>query len=203
MFDLNKKDPARAAAESSPGQGLGSPSTSGSGYSASSRPASGRGMAVIGRSIQIIGDLRGDEDLCIEGDIDGSIHLPNHCLTIGAEGRIRADAYAKSVIIDGEINGDVHGSECVTLRAKAHVTGNILASRVSLEEGARFKGSIDMDPQSVNAALEKAQGLVGNGQSQRPAASGSNGSSAPSAAAAEAVAAESQPVKRAKAESTV
>jgi cytoskeletal protein CcmA (bactofilin family) len=112
------------------------------------------GMAVIGRSIQIRGDLRGDEDIRIEGDIEGSIHLPNHALTIGREGRVRADAYAKSVIIDGETQGDVYGAECVTIRASAQVTGNILASRVSFEEGARFKGSIDMDPQSVTQALE-------------------------------------------------
>jgi len=121
---------------------------------AASAPAQrSTGMAVIGRSIQIRGDLRGDEDIRIEGDIEGSIHLPNHALTIGREGRVRADAYAKSVIIDGETQGDVYGAECVTIRANARVTGNILASRVSLEEGARFKGSIDMDPESVKRAL--------------------------------------------------
>jgi cytoskeletal protein CcmA (bactofilin family) len=114
----------------------------------------GQGTAVIGRSIRFRGDLHGDEDVRIEGDIEGNIHLPNHALTIGQEGRVRADAYAKSVIIDGEMQGDVYGAECVTIRATARVTGNVLASRVSLKEGARFKGWIDMDPESVKRALD-------------------------------------------------
>ena len=151
MFELTRKEPASADSvakaepftkpDASPRQPATAPAQRSS------------GMAVIGRSIQIRGDLRGDEDIRIEGDIEGSIHLPNHALTIGREGRVRADAYAKSVIIDGETQGDVYGAECVTIRANARVTGNILASRVSLEEGARFKGSIDMDPESVKRAL--------------------------------------------------
>jgi len=147
MFELSKKDPTEADTAQSP-----KPSRS---YRTSS--AAPEGNAVIGRSIKIVGDLKGDEDLRIEGDIDGTIQLLNHNLTIGAEGRINADAYAKSVIIDGEINGDVHGSECVTIRSKARVVGNIVSSRVSVEEGAQFRGSIDMDPKSVNSALEKVQ----------------------------------------------
>ena len=147
MFELNKKDTSEAENAQSP-----KPTRS---YRASN--AAPEGNAVIGRSIKIVGDLRGDEDLRIEGDIDGTIQLPNHSLTIGTEGRINADAYAKSVVIDGEINGDVHGSECVTVRSKARVVGNIVSSRVSLEEGAQFRGSIDMDSKSVKSALEKVQ----------------------------------------------
>lgn len=158
-------------------------------------------MAVIGRSIQIVGDLRGDEDLRIEGDIEGNIHLPNHSLTIGAEGRIRADAYAKSVIIEGEIHGDIYGSECVTIRAKARVMGNILAARVSLEEGARFKGSIDMDPQSIKSALDKVQGMVrANQPAPSPKSNGAGASVTPSAEQAAKSQAASKPTK---AESTL
>ena len=117
MFELNKKESSEAETGQSP-----KPTRS---YRTSS--AVPEGNAVIGRSIKIVGDLRGDEDLRIEGDIDGTIQLPNHSLTIGTEGRINADAYAKSVVIDGEINGDVHGSECVTVRSKARVVGNIVS----------------------------------------------------------------------------
>ena len=157
MFELTRKEPASA-----------DPVAGEEAFTkrdASLRPAPSApaqrsaGMAVIGRSIQIRGDLRGDEDIRIEGDIEGSIHLPNHALTIGREGRVRADAYAKSVVIDGETQGDVYGAECVTIRANARVTGNILAARVSLEEGARFKGSIDMDPESVKRALANTSEL--------------------------------------------
>jgi len=147
MFELSKKETTEAETTQPP-----KPARS---YRSSS--STSEGNAVIGRSIKIVGDLRGDEDLRIEGDIDGTIQLPNHSLTIGSEGRINADAYAKSVVIDGEINGDVHGSECVTIRSKARVVGNIVSSRVSVEEGAKFRGSIDMDPKSVKSALEKVQ----------------------------------------------
>jgi len=158
MFDLSKRDASRAGSEQTSVAGHETHGAPAAGYSGGSRPSGATGIAVIGRSIQIVGDLRGDEDLRIEGDIEGSIHLPNHSLTIGSEGRIRADAYAKAVIIDGEIHGDIYASECVTIRAKARVMGNVLAARVSLEEGARFKGSIDMDAQSVKSALDKALG---------------------------------------------
>ncbi|MBN4048280.1 polymer-forming cytoskeletal protein [bacterium AH-315-O15] len=117
MFELNKKESSEAETGQSP-----KPTRS---YRTSS--AVPEGNAAIGRSIKIVGDLRGDEDLRIEGDIDGTIQLPNYSLTIGTEGRINADAYAKSVVIDGEINGDVHGSECVTVRSKARVVGNIVS----------------------------------------------------------------------------
>lgn len=198
MFELSKKEPGRTGDESSLGLDHGSQSAA---HARGPRPAGG-GMAVIGRSIQIVGDLRGDEDLRIEGDIEGNIHLPNHSLTIGSEGRIQADAYAKSVIVDGEISGDIYGSECVTVRAKARVKGNILASRVSLEEGARFKGSIDMDPQSVKAAIDKVQSLVPNRQAERPAAR-PNGSGTPGPAPVESTSAKSASVKSAKAESAL
>lgn len=147
MFELSKKEPTEAETANAP-------KPTRSFRTSTSAP---EGNAVIGRSIKIFGDLRGDEDLRIEGDIDGTIQLPNHSLTIGSEGRINADAYAKSVVIDGEINGDIHGSECVTIRSKARVVGNIVSSRVSVEEGAQFRGSIDMDPKSVKSALEKVQ----------------------------------------------
>lgn len=109
--------------------------------------------AVIGRSIQIDGDLRGEEDLRIEGEVSGTIHLKNNSLTIGTQGSIKADVYAKSVVVDGSMEGDLYGSERVAVRKNAQVTGNITAPRVSLEEGARFKGSIEMDQQAVDAAL--------------------------------------------------
>ena len=168
MFDLSKKEPSL---------GRGQPAKGTGGARAEGQPAGHArsetaGIAVIGRSIKIDGDLRGDEDLRIEGDVSGTIQLPNHCLTIGREGRIRADAYAKSVTIEGEVSGDLFASECVSIRASANVAGNVLAARVSLEEGARFKGSIDMDPKSVEGALSKHEirpvTRSDGGRSERP-----------------------------------
>jgi cytoskeletal protein CcmA (bactofilin family) len=119
-----------------------------------------REAAVIGRSIHINGDLRGEEDLRIEGDVNGTIQLKNNSLTIGKDGKIKADVYAKAVTVDGLMEGDIYGAERVNIRKNARVLGNITAPRVSLEDGARFKGSIEMDPEAIDAALGKGQGAA-------------------------------------------
>jgi cytoskeletal protein CcmA (bactofilin family) len=113
--------------------------------------------AVIGRSIKINGDLRGEEDLRIEGDVSGTVQLRNSCLTVGHEGKIKADLYAKEVIVDGYVEGDVYASERVSIRSNAHVLGNVTAPRVGIEDGARFKGSIEMDQEAVASALGKTE----------------------------------------------
>jgi cytoskeletal protein CcmA (bactofilin family) len=117
----------------------------------------GRGgdVAVIGRSIQINGDLRGDEDLRIEGDVSGTVELRNSVLTIGKEGKVKAGVYAKAIAVDGETKGDLYATERVSIHVNARVQGNIIAPRVSIEEGAHFKGSIEMDPAAIEKALGK------------------------------------------------
>ena len=111
--------------------------------------------AVIGRSIRINGDLRGEEDLRIEGDVTGTVELRNNALTIGKEGKIKADVYAKSIAVDGETKGDLYATERVSVHVNARVQGNIISPKVSIEEGAHFKGSIEMDPAAVEKALGK------------------------------------------------
>jgi cytoskeletal protein CcmA (bactofilin family) len=115
---------------------------------------SGNDAAVIGRSIRINGDLSGDEDLRIEGDVSGTVQLKNSALTIGKEGKVKADVYAKSIVVDGETIGDLYATERVSVHANARVQGNIIAPKVSIVEGAHFKGSIEMDPDAVKNALE-------------------------------------------------
>lgn len=124
---------------------------------AASAPRSGQAsdVAVIGRSIQINGDVRGDEDLRIEGDISGTVQLKNANLTIGKEGKVRADVYAKSITVDGTTEGDLYATERVSVHVNAQVRGNITAPKVGIEEGARFKGSIEMDQEEVDKALAK------------------------------------------------
>lgn len=111
------------------------------------------GQAIIGRSIQINGDVKGDEDLMIEGDVSGTIELRNHALTIGKEGKVKADIHARSITVDGITDGDLFASESIAIRATANVRGNLLAPRISLEDGARFKGSVEMDQEAVDSAL--------------------------------------------------
>ncbi|HUD97748.1 MAG TPA: polymer-forming cytoskeletal protein [Woeseiaceae bacterium] len=112
--------------------------------------------AVIGRSIEINGDVRGNEDLRIEGDVSGTVELRNSNLTIGKEGKVRADVYAKSIMVDGTTEGDLYASERIVVHISAHVRGNITAPKVGIEEGAKFKGSIEMDQDAVEKALGKA-----------------------------------------------
>jgi cytoskeletal protein CcmA (bactofilin family) len=123
---------------------------------ASPKPSGGGEVAVIGRSIQINGDVRGDEDLRIEGDISGTVQLKNSNLTIGKEGKVRADVYARSVTVYGTTEGDLYATERVNVHIDAQVRGNITAPKVGIEEGAKFKGSIEMDQDAVDKALGKA-----------------------------------------------
>ena len=115
--------------------------------------SAGRDKAVIGASIHIDGDVRGEEDLLIEGEVNGTVQLKSNGLTIGPQGKVRADVYAHSIFVDGFVEGDLYGSERVSIRKSAQVRGNIVSPRVSLEDGAKFKGSIEMDPQAVQSAL--------------------------------------------------
>lgn len=123
-----------------------------------SRPAATREAAVIGPSIQIDGDLRGEEDLVIEGEVSGTVQLKSNSVTVGAQGKVRADVFAHSIYVEGFVEGDMYGSERVHIRKSAQVRGNITSPNVSLEDGAKFKGSIEMDPNAVQQALGVRQG---------------------------------------------
>jgi len=172
MFERNKKDGDKSGSESSR-QEIDQLLDTGGASKSAPRAATGTGgrteVAVIGRSIRIDGDLRGDEDLRIEGDVTGMVQLKNNTLTIGSEGKISANVYAKSVTVDGLMDGDVFASESVSIRKNAQVKGNIIAPRVALEDGARFKGSIEMDPAAVEAAFGRDSGAARPGPSD-PAA---------------------------------
>lgn len=115
-------------------------------------PLGMREQAVIGPSITMKGDLVGEEDLVIQGKVEGTIHLNQFSLTIGKNGRVRADIYAKVIRVEGEVDGNLFGEEQVIVRKTGHVKGNITAPNVALEEGCRFKGSVDME--SLTAAKQ-------------------------------------------------
>lgn len=101
--------------------------------------------ATIGPSISIRGDLAGDEDLIIQGRVEGTVSLQQNNLTIGKEGRVKANVFGRIIKVEGQVEGDLNGAEQVIVRASGNVRGNIIAPRVALEDGSRFKGSIDMD----------------------------------------------------------
>lgn len=105
--------------------------------------------ATIGPSIHIKGDVTGEENLVIEGTVDGAVKVKNNDVTIGVSGKVKANIYAASISVEGELNGDLIGEDKVIIRNTGKVQGNIVSPRVSLEEGAKFKGSIDMDPKAA------------------------------------------------------
>jgi len=112
--------------------------------------------AVIGPSIQINGDLSGEEDLIIQGKVQGTIQLKEKSLTVGSKGQVDANVLAHTVIVEGQVKGDLYGAERVAIRKTGDVEGNIVSPKVSLEEGCRFKGSIDMDQEVVSKAFGKS-----------------------------------------------
>ena len=100
--------------------------------------------ASIGKSIVVSGELSGGEDLTIEGRVDGKIELRNHVLTIGSNGQITAQVAAKSIIVLGQVTGNLTATEKVDIRESGSVEGDIVAPRVAIADGSHFRGSIDM-----------------------------------------------------------
>ena len=105
----------------------------------------------IGKSVVIKGDLSGSEDLTIEGHVEGKIELRQNVLTIGPNGRIKAAVFAKTVVIQGEVQGDITASERIDIRDAGSVDGDLSAPRIAIADGAHFRGSIDMQKAPVKA----------------------------------------------------
>ena len=113
----------------------------------------------IGKSVVIKGELSGSEDLTIEGQVEGKIELRQNVLTIGPNGKIKAQVFAKSVIVLGEVVGNVTASEKVDIRDNGSVDGDIISPRVAIAEGAHFRGSVDMQRSKAAAAPPQAQAV--------------------------------------------
>jgi len=138
------------------------------------RPEAGHHMEKdivnIGKSVVIKGELNGSEDLTIEGHVEGTIQLREHVLTIGPNGRIKAQVFAKSVIVLGEVTGNVTASDKVDIRDNGSVDGDIVSPRVAIAEGAHFRGSVDMQRKPGQAAQGSAKPEVKAAGPQQPAA---------------------------------
>jgi cytoskeletal protein CcmA (bactofilin family) len=115
-----------------------------------------RDVVNIGKSVVIKGELNGSEDLTIEGHVEGRIELRDHVLTIGPNGKIKAELFAKAVVVLGEVIGNVSASEKVDIRENGSVEGDITSPRVAIAEGAHFRGSVDMAQKGKAAASGSA-----------------------------------------------
>ena len=111
-----------------------------------------RDMVNIGKSVVIKGELSGSEDLTIEGQVEGKIELRQNVLTIGPNGKIKAQVFAKAIIVQGEVHGNVTATERVDIRDNGSVDGDVSAPRVAIADGAHFRGAIDMQRQGAKPA---------------------------------------------------
>lgn len=155
---------------------------------ARSKPQS---VAIIGPGINVSGEVTGNEDLCIEGKVDGTINLRDNAVTVNDSGEVRANITASTVTISGRVVGDIVGIKQVAVTKTARVQGNIIAPRVNLESGGRFKGTIDMDPVEKVEKVEKREPQKPKASNQ-PSPAQTTSPLAPTSAKAEAA-----PAKRA------
>lgn len=114
-------------------------------------------MATIGQSIVFKGELTGDEDLEIDGQVDGDVNLTNHALTIGANGRLKAEVNAKTIIVIGQVKGNLIATERIEVQATGVVEGDLRAPRLNVQEGAVLSGAIDMSGAASPAASKKPE----------------------------------------------
>ena len=123
----------------------------------------------IGKSVVIKGELNGSEDLTIEGHVEGTIQLRDHVLTIGPNGKIKAQVFAKAVIVLGEVTGNVTASDKVDIRDNGSVDGDIVSPRVAIAEGAHFRGSVDMQRNGAAASPSAPKAAAPQPAAQQPA----------------------------------
>jgi len=116
-------------------------------------------LASIGKSIVIKGELSGGEDLTIEGQVEGKIELRDHVLTVGSNGRIKAQVVAKAIVVLGHVAGNLTATEKVDIRETGSVEGDVTAPRVAIADGSHFLGSIDMQHKEQSASTERAAGV--------------------------------------------
>jgi cytoskeletal protein CcmA (bactofilin family) len=139
-------------------------------------------VAHIGKSVLIKGELSGSEDLYLDGEVEGNIELRDHSLTVGPNGRVRANVHAKDVTVHGKVDGNVSGTERVELKRSAVLMGDIATQRIVIEDGAFFKGSIDIKKEGKSESKsEKAMSASvsygsGSSSSSYSASSSSSGS---------------------------
>jgi len=141
-------------------------------------------VAHIGKSVLIKGELSGSEDLYLDGEVEGNILLKDHNLTIGPNGRVRANIQAKDVVVHGKVDGNVSGTDRVELKRSAVLTGDIATQRIVIEDGAFFKGAIDIkkegkaEPARDRASSASASYASSSGTGAAPSVPSYNASSA-------------------------
>jgi cytoskeletal protein CcmA (bactofilin family) len=121
--------------------------------------AANQNHTLLGRSVVLRGDLSGKEDLLIEGHFEGTLNLQEHCVTVGPHGQVQGEIHARQVVIQGAVSGNVSAREKIEIRKTGEVVGDLVAAAIAIEDGAYFKGSIDIlreQTQEVSHSLPTA-----------------------------------------------
>jgi cytoskeletal protein CcmA (bactofilin family) len=120
-------------------------------------PASTGDQATIGKGLYIKGEISGSESLYVDGKVEGSVNLPGNRVTIGRNGQVAASIIAREIVVLGKVKGNITASDRVDIRAEGALTGDVAAARISIEDGAFFKGGIDIrKPDAAKAAAPAA-----------------------------------------------
>jgi len=120
-------------------------------------PETARGSATIGKSVTITGNISSREDLFVDGEVEGTIEMVESKVTIGANGKVKAGIHAREVVILGAVEGNVEATDRVEIRKEARLKGDIKTARIIIEDGAVFKGSIDIVKQEQRPVAPKVQ----------------------------------------------
>jgi len=132
------------------------------------------GLANIGKTVSVKGDLSGNEDIYVDGQVEGNIHLSGHNLTIGPNGRVRANVSAKNVTVAGTLDGNIVAGERTEFRKTAVANGDVQTKRIAIEDGAFFKGKLEImadgktEPSGSMVAASAASGGVSSGSASEP-----------------------------------
>src|SRR5580704_164645 len=147
------------------------PSTPAPAFEAPSRsaPAVTNEQASIGKGLFIKGEISGSESLIIDGKVEGSINLPGNRVTVGRNGQVAANVTAREIVVLGKIRGNVVASDRVDIRAEGALTGDVAAARISIEDGAFFKGGIDIrKPGNEAKQVNSGAGVTANSEAGKP-----------------------------------
>src|SRR5271154_5670937 len=123
----------------------------------SSYPASSGGTARLGASLHVKGEITGNEDLAIDGSVEGLVQLEDRKLTIGATAKVTADVIARAVVVYGNVKGNLRARDRIEIKKDGSVVGDLTTARISIEDGAYFKGSIEIDKTGDAAAEDSSK----------------------------------------------
>jgi cytoskeletal protein CcmA (bactofilin family) len=137
----------------------------------STGPVERRDAAAVGASITIAGDITGDEDLTILGHVEGKVDLPQHVVTVGQSGRVKADIRGRVISVAGEVRGNLVAAEQILIRKTATMLGNLTAPRVGLEDGCSFRGSVEMESVPEKSRASAPRNSAANAPAKPPATS--------------------------------